>query len=626
MNRRTKSLATGPSVILLVPFLNQPNTQTDERRGAVVLMKKQFLILLFLNLINSLELGRYSNKKSVRFQDNIEEEPTDSASSDYFTFGVPKKKKKSRPSSSSHYQKSMSSSKQENPKLKSALKSTNKKPLVIASSSGVKSNGGAFDISSYRSNDPNVKAFIGDASSINARSKNGLYDDSDMGPYVPDNPFRNIGPTPEIIDAVSPERFWLPPNAPITQNIPGPFLPYAQGVPGQMPVDNSIRVDEFYLPQVQGLTGPRDFDLPVDTRTPAEILAETGIATVDPYVPPYQPPLELTPLNPVTPIPGGNIIDPLSPQVNNIRGPFFPDEPRNDGAYLVTADLPPPQLVARDIDDGPYIVERVTDPIVFFDPVQGQTVVFDPLRNFTRLYNPETDPELPLEDPNVNSGTVAETGGVAAIPIATGRINGGLLKSMNSDGPSRPAFWILKKLDDLNLKDYEKSGGINGQQIQAQAARSSNGARNGHIIYQKCDINPLKPPPLPQQTPKKQHISVKKPAKVQPGNPEPNPENIRIQLTSANPNEQEAVGDGHEKRGKIDNKEKENKSSKTSKGEKNNYKVTLVYRPIVDIDIEKRYSGFKANSNHKNEAGSWTKPSISTVSVSLLILFVSLIL
>jgi hypothetical protein len=589
-------------------------------------MKKQVLIFLFLHSINSLEMVRHSNKKSVRFQDNIEEEPTDSASSDYFTFGAPKKKKKSRPSQSKYFKSTIPP--KQPPKLKSALKSTNKNPIVIASSSGVKSNGGAFDISSYRSNDPNVKAFVGDASSLNSHSKNGLFDDSDLGPFVPRNPFRNIGPTPQILDAVSPERFWLPPNAPITQNIPGPFLPYSQGVPGQLPaVDNRIRVEEAFLPQVQGLTGPRDFDVPVDPRTPAEILTQTGIAAVDPFVPPYRPPCVITPLNLVTPIPGGNIINPLSPQVNNVRGPFFPDDPRNDGAYLVTADLPPPQLVARDIDDGPYIVERVTDPIVFFDPVQGQTVVFDPLRNFTRLYNPETDPELPLDDPNVNSGIVSETDGTMAIPVATGRTNGGLLKSMSTNGnggQSLPAFWILKKLEDLNLKDYEKSGGINGQQQQPKAqSRTSNGARGGQIIYQKCDINPLKPAPPPPK-PKKQHISIKKPTKIQIGNPEPNPEHIRIQLTTTNPNE-DGVGDGHEKSGKIANKE--NKYTKPSKDEKNNYKVTLVYRPIVDIEIEKRYGGFKANNNnHKNEAGSWPKPSIKIVILSFFIIFFSFFL
>ena len=545
-------------------------------------------------------MRRNSNgRKSVRFQDNIEEEPSDSsnASSDYFTFGEPKKKKKSQ---SSHYQKSTASTKQQAPKLKSALKSS-KKPLKIISSTGTKSSGGVFDISSYRSNDPNAKAFIGDASSLNLGSRNSMFGESDQGPYVPPNPYRNVGPTPEIIDALSPERFWLPPNAPITQNIPGPFLPYAQGNPGGLPADTRIRNEEAFLPQVQGLTGPRDFDIPVDPRTPAEILTQTGIAVVDPYVPPYRPPCEIIPLNPVTPIPGGNIIDPLSPQVNNVRGPFFPDNPRNDGAYLVTADLPPPQLVARDIDDGAYVVERVTDPIVFFDPVQGQTVVFDPLRNFTRLYNPETDPELPAE----------ATAGIAAVPITGGRINGGLLKSMNPNGANQPAFWILKKLDEGAQNDFEKSSGKIGQQSQA---RTSNGAR-GQVLFHKCDINPLKPAPPP----KKQHISVKKPSKVQQGSPkQPNPENIRIQLTTTNPNGEE---EGQEKSGKV---------SKTDKGGNNQYKVTLVYKPIVDIDMGKRYNGFKANSNSnnkkKNDAGLWIKPSIPTFSLSLLLLVASLIL
>jgi hypothetical protein len=152
----------------------------------------------------------------------------------------------------------------------------------------------------------------------------------------------------------------------------------------------------------------------------------------------------------------------------------------------------------------------------------------------------------------------------------------------------------LKKLDEGTSKQFEKSGG-NSQ------ARTSNGGQGSRLIYQKCDINPLKPAPPA----KKQHISVKKPAKAQ---QQPTPENIRIQLTSSNPNED---GEGQEKSGK---------SSKTGgKGEKNPYKVTLVYRPIVDIDIEKRYAGFKANSN-KNDAGNLLQPSIPNLSLSLVIL------
>lgn len=569
-------------------------------------MKKQVLICLFLQLVNCVEMRKQPERKSVRFQDDIEEGPSKSVSSDYFSFGQSKKKQKSRSSQKS----TSSSSKKKPPQLKSALKPT-KNPVIIAATTGAKSSNGAFDISSFRSTDNNSKAFIGDASSIGALDRNSIFYDSDQGPYVPQNPYRNIGPTPEIIDALSPERFWLPPNAPMTQEIPGPYLPYAQGVPGELAFDRRIRSEDVYLPQLTGITGPRDCGLTVDPLTTAEIANTSGVAAVDPYVPPYRLDRVLPPLNPVTPIPGGNIIDPLSPTVNNIRGPFFPDNPRNDGAYFVTEDIPPPQLVARDIEDGPYIVERVTDPIVFFDPVESQTVVYDPSSNFTRLYDPETDPELPIEE--LITETTYSTN---SFPASSSRINGRLLKSMdaNENGPRKPVFWILKKLNEENYKELEKSGGINGQPPQTGAA---NGAR-ARIIYQTRDINPLKPAPPP----KKQHISIKKPAKTQHQSSNPssstvsdhNPENIRIMLTRSNPNDEEKV---QEKTGKI---------SKTIKEEKgSNYKVTLVYRPIVDIDIGKRYDGFKANSN-KNSAKSSFKPSFLALKVSLLLLLATLIL
>lgn len=549
----------------------------------------------------------------MRFSDNLVQEQQQQSESYDFNFGEPVKHKKCQ---------SRNSRNSNNFKLKSALKSAPMKDQVIFSTASTSQtprpsiNSGAFDMSSAGSSN---KAFFNEPSSLGLVDNANIYGDSDDGPIQPQNPYRNIGPTPQFLASVGPERFWLPPNAPITSEIPGPFLPYNQGIPGQIPFDSSLPVPDAYLPQVTGITGPRDPLITNDPITAEELARRTGPATIGSFVPEYRPPSELTPLNPVTPIPGGNIIDPLSPQVNNIRGPFFPDNPRNDGAYLITADVPPPQLVARDLEDGPYIVERVIDPIVFFDPVQNRTVVFDPLRNFTRLYNPQTDPELPIDDAETEPNPLNTANGQVQQPATTfSRLNGGnndnLLKSFRNGGPEeiksqkapvQPAFWILKKLEndvvfpEDNLKSFEKSFNYQQNQNGNMNGASSTGSR---VIFQSKPAPSMSQPQEKPVSLLKSSSKKKKPIvrvshyKANLQEPQQNPpEQFRIQLASSNPNEESS--------------ENTTKSSKTTTevsegGNNNKVQVTLVYRPIVDIELGKRYNGFKANGNvhHKNSA------------------------
>ena len=595
-----------------------------------MILSNRILFLLILELVRGdNNNGQSNSKKSVTFKEDLED-VQENASSEYFNFGDKSSKKLKKSSASMSQSKSYTKSQQSHSqsqqrrnhrpsfemKLKSALK--RKEPQLIYQSNSQKSNG-AFDMSkSIENSSVNKRALYGDVSSFGGQLENAnAYIESNNGAYVPPNPYRNVGPTPQILSDLSPERFWLPPNAPITQEIPGPFLPISYGVPGQVPVTNGLPIVDFYSPGVPDYTGPRDIDnVQVDPLTPADIARQSGVGTIGTYRPPYEVPRILQPLNPVTPIPGGNIIDPLSPQVNNLRGPFFPNRPLNDGAFLMEAEQP--QIIARDLEDGPYIVERVTDPIVFFDPIRGQTVIYDPVRDFTRLYNPETDPQLPIEEEDAvsSSETGTETTNMAATGASNGaqqaqtqlrqnRMNGGaFLKSMldtknGGEPPKNPAFWILKHITNSEL---EKSNG-------------SNGNSNGRIIFQGANVKSPDASQSPKKASKKQIISHYKapnqvqnpqiPQAVQPASPV---ENFRIQLASTN-----------------DEKEEKNvsKTEKTGNDSKDiSYKVTLVYSPIVDIDLKKRYGGFKAQGN---DATYSSKPSIiTTLSIALIFLIIVL--
>lgn len=579
-------------------------------------LDKRIIVLLLLKLIDAHRHGRQSNaRKSVTFKDYDEYEGDDS-SDYYFNFGDNSSKKRKQTSS-------VNASKKQQPKqlnLKSALKKNSSNPpkpnQIIFQSNNLHQSTGVFDIS--RSTDGSNKAFVRDASSIGLENANIFIesnDNADEGPIYPSNPYRNVGPTAQILDDLSPQRFWLPPNAPMTQTIPGPFMPRYVGVPGTNPAafNFALTSDNTQFDNIQ-YTGPRyTEDIQVDPLTAAEIAQQTGIGTLDSYRPPYVVPQDLPPLDPVTPIPGGEIIDPLSPQVNNVRGPFFPEQPVQAGPFLFEPQEP--QLVGRDLQEGPYIVERVTDPIVFFDPTRGETVLYDPLRDFTRRYNPETDPELPIEDDNTpvttanNSGTSGATNGAQTYQITPqvvqqqpGMNGGGFLKSMSDtrngmEPPRHPAFWILKHLDPSEL---EKSGGggMNGNS-------NSNSNSNGRIIFQSPNTKSLHNPQPPKPPSKKKLISHYKAPKQQ-NSQVPNPsapvENFRIQLTSTN----------EENQGKraSNSKNTPDKTEKTDKNQKSGgYRVTLVYRPIVDIDLKKRYGGFKAQGN---EASSNLRPSILT--------------
>ena len=541
-------------------------------------MKSILFISLFLLDVSECEKKeRLSNRKSksVRFSDKLVREQ----SSDYFDFGQQstKGKIKRKEKEFTNTIKSTKSKPPHNPpplpykKLKSALKSTNTNHV---SSNG----GGAFNISSFGTSNSN-RAFYNDPSSIGQQLDDysniyGANSISDNG-ASPQISQRNVGPTPELISSLSPERFWLPPNAPITKEIPGPFLPYYQGVPGKVIFDSNIPIPEdAYSPQVTDLTGPRD---PISNFA-KELTRQNGVASIGNYEPPFKPPCEILPLNQVTPLPGGNIIDPLSPQVNNVRGPFFPNNPVTDGAFLVTNSQ-----MEMDLEDGTYSAERVIDPIVFFDPLQGQAVVFDPLRNFTRLYNTETEPELPAE---------AFESGTASTPSTQSIFNQNSLLKSSGVPPSQPLFWILKRqeieleTDGNNCNGLEKSG-INGN----CESGNKNGASAPRILFQskslaaspKVDkkttktkkpiirVSHYKAPNIPPQQQRNAQIDPK--------------EHFRIQLASSNPNEPSKEA-----------------TKPSDNGDNKKVQITLVYRPIVDIELGKRYKGFKAANNNNNSA------------------------
>lgn len=534
-------------------------------------MKRKILFLAFLQIIFASKSDRSDNaKKTVRFKGIRSDEGVD------FNFGEPVKKTRKK----QHVK----------PGQVIFSSKTRDNPEYSSSSSNAKS--------SERHHFYNPKLL--EKANIFMESEDG-----DAGPYTPPNPYRNVGPTPEFLSAVGPERFWLPPNAPMQQEIPGPWLPYYRGVPGTALYDNRLRVEDAALPQVTGLTGPRDpQDEILSGPTFPEELSVNGAPNVNTFVPPYQPPCMLTPLNPVTPLPGGNIIDPISPQVTNVRGPFFPDDLRADGAYLLDADAEDPQLFAQNFEDGPFVVERVVDPIVFFDPSIGQTVVFDPIRNFTRLYNPETDPELPIDSP---------------LPVAPSSIppfNGGnavLKTTFNSI--DKPSFWIMKRAQASghNLKSLEKAtqATINGQQAQIHPKPQTNGKNGattaGRIIHQPPGIlKKVNHPPTqntPQQPPK--------------NSPQPTANQFRIQLKE-NPNVLQKK--------QTDPTPKTKGSPITNSGipgRRNKHSVIPARKPVVETDISKRYSGFKANSHSKNSA-QLVNPSIISLMALTTALFLML--
>lgn len=293
---------------------------------------------------------------------------------------------------------------------------------------------------------------------------------------------RQLGPTPQSLAYTSPQRFYLPQNAPMTgRAVQGPNLPLYYGVPGQdIP---PIRNLDAYSPQVgDGYVGQRDagFDqVIVDpvADSDLDVLNTNPIEAAVPIV----PPCVQTELRRVTPLQPA-VTNPLSPEVTNNRGPFFPNQPETAGAFIQTP--PEPQLIAQPLDDGPYYVEPVRDPIVFFDPNSNQTLVYDPLRDFTRPYNPDTDPEL-MDDVSFASASAAAVQDQARLqqqqpdaanPSSNNPNVGGplLLKSGGQAGSSTtaaaaaahnssPKFWIIRRQPIDN--GYEKST-INGAASQ----------------------------------------------------------------------------------------------------------------------------------------------------------------
>lgn len=278
---------------------------------------------------------------------------------------------------------------------------------------------------------------------------------------------QQVGPTPELIADLSPNRFWLPQNAPITNRFQGPGNPYYRGVPGQefSPIPNV----EAASPQLFPITGPRDVvdQVIVDPIDPADL----DVINLTPQVPlETEPPLNQPELRRITPLQPA-VTDPFNPEVTNNNGPFFPGQPTTSGPFI--AEPPAQQLFAQPLNDGPYVVEPVRDLIVFFDPNSGNIFVYDPIRDFIRLYNPETDPML-LDDTQqaaLGGTTLQQLQQQQSSPQMTvfnpNNPSGGVMKSMNGAGGNnklqKPRFWIMTQRGRNDKQALEKNGSAQPQ-------------------------------------------------------------------------------------------------------------------------------------------------------------------
>jgi hypothetical protein len=383
---------------------------------------------------------------------------------------------------------------------------------------------------------------------------------------------RQIGPTRQSLAYTSPQRFYLPQNAPITSRFEGPNLPVYYGVPGGV-IPRIPNVDS-YSPFVENYVGQRDdlTQIIVDPTDPDEL----DIIDTTPLEAPYIGPDVFTQLRQVTPLQPA-VTDPLAPEVTNNRGVFFPNQPGTSGAYIQTG--PEPQLIAQPIDDGAYFVEPVRDPIVFFDPNSNQTLVYDPLRDYTRLYNPETDPELQDD---------AEFGGDEEQPMLMttnpNNPNGGFNSApqsalLKSGGVKSTKFWIIRKHQPM--QGYEKSA-INGAAsqptnplVKTMMKRNVNTGEwtESKVIYAgkpKQKGGPVGEQMLVQFNPNSfEKLIVQN---------DPSKEQIQTIHKTSTTNPQTAQPQPQPK--------------KPASGY-----IKLVYSPIVDVPIGSRYPGFKAQNS-----------------------------
>ncbi len=513
--------------------------------------QKMLVLLCFISLIAAQDGG--GGKKRVQFQRTIEQQRND------FNFGDPIKPKTKAYGVTPF----IASQPSVQPGQVIFQKSAPNKSLL---KQNVVNDNGPFMPSGPPPNFADQSAFLPQPQNLNAQ--------------LQENGGRHqIGPTPQTLAYTSPQRFYLPQNAPITRRFDGPNLPTYYGVPGQ---DRpSVPNFEAYNPIVENYVGQRDTNAgqiivdPIDTD-------ELEVINTTPQEAPYTGPETFTQLRQVTPLQPA-LTDPLAPDVTNNRGVFFPNQPATSGPFIATA--PEPQLIAQPLEDGPYFVEPVRDPIVFFDPNSNQTLVYDPLRDYTRSYNPETDPEL-HDDTEIGAMQAQGFDQEQFITTATVNVNGGFINLNNPNGGAvqksggiagikTPKFWIIRRQQQ---QGYEKSA-INGARLENPLIKSitKRNVNSGDPLLKSSEQS-AKIIPIAS-------ITGNPAMKQQKGKPH-GTEQLIIQLSQPKPEDPP-------KETKITQNQKASPQSKT----KTSGYVKLVYSPIVEVSMGSRYKGFKAQGS-----------------------------
>ena len=316
-----------------------------------------------------------------------------------------------------------------------------------------------------------------------------------------------------------------------------------------------------------------------------------------------------------------------------------------------------------DAKSNPYVAEFVCDPVAFFDPVTEQIVVFEPIKNITRQYNPEIDPELPVEPSNPISG-----------------FNTGILKSaINSEPRKVPSFWILKKLSksndiapvhqrfnlnlnsnsnlNINNNNYKKiSGNINGNNNNNNVNNNNNnnfinnhnynGGASNRVIFQSSQITNQLHSNTPNHPNNPNHpiksFSNQNQNEYPIAGGETKPPDLQLnfnsfQLPQPEPEQNLNQQNNHQPpRNPNSNqipllpptkpetpKNPIPKTIITNNNNNNNTppKINPRYSPNVGTQIGKKYKGFKANGNARNNFKE-LKPSSQSLAIPFILLLI----
>ena len=232
----------------------------------------------------------------------------------------------------------------------------------------------------------------------------------------------------EYVYRAGPERFWMPANAPIKKEFPGPFLPLFNGVPGQtvndaVPVANALA--EFDPPFMTRRIRNSDVTDP-----------KVGYAALDPTEAFLPDASTYNPRNPITPLQPGNLSNPLNPAMNNYNGVFNPQQPFQETAFL--------PFVRESVNINDTLADadlaksgQSLGSVYLYDPLLNQAVVFDPNTNKTRKYTMKTDPPLQFDTP---------------LPLNSAKASN-LEKTTN---PASNYVWLMKPLDKSTTPNAPK--------------------------------------------------------------------------------------------------------------------------------------------------------------------------